>query len=300
MKYEVTNDFSYDFENVKRIVLGKGKLYYVYRDDIPYVSVEVNMLEGGEHFTDSYILGDYLLIGNYYEGVFAVNLIDFELKEIKVDGYFGYFVPGIECVYILGCENIISIGKDGNIIWISDNLAVDGIVLGRIEGNTMNVSCEMDPPGGWVDKKINLLTGKTVYTDINLYESLRKIEDKLEGEEYFQGGVAYYMTVDKLKFDISDIAALKKYFVGLHVINNDEAISLIPVEDKLNDITNLCNEWHFSQFITDEMLDIVSHCEGYYQMFDDYYYVAKGNISDIFRLIQNGDELVMLELYICD
>ncbi len=26
----------------------------------------------------------------------------------------------------------------------------------------MNISCEMDPPGGWEYKKIDLLTGKTI------------------------------------------------------------------------------------------------------------------------------------------
>ena len=50
----------------------------------------------------------------------------------------------------------------------------------------------------------------------------------------------------------------------------------------------------------DEIIDLISHCDGYYQMFKDYYYVAKGNISDIFRVIQYGDELILLELYICD
>ena len=162
VNYEVNNEFSYDFENVKRIVLGSGNLYYVYRDDIPYLSVEVNLLDGSEHFTDSFIIGDYLLIGNYYEGIFTINLIDFGLKQIKVDGYFGYFVAGRECVYILGCENIISINKEGNIIWTSGYLAVDGIVFNRIEEDSMSVSCEMDPPGGWIDKKIDLLTGKVV------------------------------------------------------------------------------------------------------------------------------------------
>lgn len=65
-------------------------------------------------------------------------------------------------------------------------------------------------------------------------------------------------------------------------------------------MAKLCKEWHFSQSITDEIIDLISHCDGYYQMFKDYYYVAKGNISDIFRVIRYGNELILLELYICD
>ncbi len=162
MEYEVNSKFSYDFENVKKIIIGSGRLYYVYRDNIPYVSVEVKLLDCSEHFTDSIIIGDNLFIGNYYEGVYIIDLIDFQLKKIRVDGYFGYFVVNKEFVYILGCEKIIALNKDGIIIWESDYLAVDGIVCNEIEGNSMKVSCEMDPPGGWVDKKINLLNGKVI------------------------------------------------------------------------------------------------------------------------------------------
>lgn len=159
MSYVVNSEFSYEFENVKRIFIGGGKSFYVYKDDEPYLAVEVNMLNYSEHFTDSTILGDYLLIGNYYEGVFVINLINYEVNNIKVDGYFGYFVEGKECVYILGCENVIAINKDNSIIWKSDYIAVDGIVLNGIEDDVMSVSCEMDPPGGWVDREIDLLTG---------------------------------------------------------------------------------------------------------------------------------------------
>ncbi|MCR4651563.1 MAG: hypothetical protein K5662_07375 [Lachnospiraceae bacterium] len=162
MEYVVNTEFSYDFENVKRISLGSGKLYYVYCDDMPYVSVEVNMPDCGESFTDSLIIGDYLLIGNYLDGVYIINLVDFQVKIIKVDGYFGYFVASKECIYILGSENVIAINKDGNTVWVSDYLAVDGIVCNGIEGHYMNVSCEMDPPGGWVNKKIDLLNGKVI------------------------------------------------------------------------------------------------------------------------------------------
>jgi len=133
-----------------------------------------------------------------------------------------------------------------------------------------------------------------------IYESLKQIENRIEGEEYTAGGVTFYMTVDKLDFDISDNTALNNYFVSRYVISYDDEISFIPVESKFDDMAKLCKEWHFSQSITDEIIDLISHCDGYYQMFKDYYYVAKGNISDIFRVIQYGDELILLELYICD
>ena len=161
MNYIVNNEYNYEFENVKRIGIGTGKIFYVYKDDTPFLSVEVNILIG-DFFIDSIIFGDYLYIGNYYEGVYVINLKDFTFNRVSVDGYFGYFVKNKDCIYILGCENIIAFDIDANIVWKSDQIAVDGIVCDGIEGQIMYISCEMDPLGGWKDMKIDILTGKPV------------------------------------------------------------------------------------------------------------------------------------------
>ncbi len=162
MNYTVNNEYNYEFETVKRIGIGNGKIFYVYKDATPFLSVEVNKLIGGDFFIDSIIIGDYLYIGNYYEGVYVINLKDFTFNRVSVDGYFGYFVKNKDCIYILGCENIIAFDIDANIVWKSDQIAVDGIVCDGIEGQIMYISCEMDPPGGWKDMKIDILTGKPV------------------------------------------------------------------------------------------------------------------------------------------
>ena len=161
MNYKVNNEYNCEFENVKRIGIGTGKIFYVYKDNLPFLSVEINLLIG-DFFVDSIIVGEYLYIGNYYEGVYVINLKDFSFNNISVDGYFGYFVKNQDYIYILGCENIIAIDIDARFVWKSDNIAVDGIVCNGIEGHIMYISCEMDPPGGWEDMKIDLLTGNTI------------------------------------------------------------------------------------------------------------------------------------------
>ncbi len=161
MNYKVNNEYNYEFENVKRINFGSGKVFYVYENETPLVSVEVNLITT-DCFIDSIIVGDYLYIGNYIEGVYVINLKDFSFRNIPMDGYFGDFVKNLDSLYILGCENIIAIDIDSNIIWKSDYIAVDGIECVGIDGQIMNISCEMDPPGGWEYNKIDLLTGKTI------------------------------------------------------------------------------------------------------------------------------------------
>lgn len=48
-----------------------------------------------------------------------------------------------------------------NILWKNAELACDGVIVHGIsdDGKNLNVSCEIDPPGGWVDKKVDITNG---------------------------------------------------------------------------------------------------------------------------------------------
>ena len=46
------------------------------------------------------------------------------------------------------------------LVWISDSIAVDGITIHQITDDGIEVSCEMDPPGGWVWRTLSLEDGK--------------------------------------------------------------------------------------------------------------------------------------------
>lgn len=72
--------------------------------------------------------------------------------------------------------------------------------------------------------------------DKSIYESLKEIEDRLEGEEYSGGGVSFYLEVSKLDFDISDNEALKKLFINYGVIDESYDVSLTSVIDKESDL----------------------------------------------------------------
>ncbi|MBQ8949949.1 MAG: hypothetical protein IJ065_02150 [Eubacterium sp.] len=134
----------------------------------------------------------------------------------------------------------------------------------------------------------------------SIYESLKEIEYRLEGEEYSAGGVTFYLEVDKLDFDITDMESLKRLFVNYGVIDESYDITLTSVIDKESEIKRICGEWHFNQDITEELTDIVVQSEGYYQAFEGYGWVGNGNVSDLFRILQYKDELILLEFFICD
>lgn len=148
-----------EFENAKTIEYGIGKDYYVLKDEKPYVHIKV---EDHGMFTEVILFENHLYIGDYTSGIHIVNLLDFTTKNIEVDFYFGSFQISDDFLYALGGCNVIAFDRCSQIIWKSDNIAVDGITFDRIENDTMYVECEMNPPGGWIKEQINLKNGKNM------------------------------------------------------------------------------------------------------------------------------------------
>lgn len=162
MKYQLmqldNNEFVVeDFEHI--INLGNGKFYYVLCENKPYLKVEVDLKK---LFDDAIIFNDYLMIGTY-DKVFFVDLANLSIAEMNVEMYFGYFVISNDAVYVLDGTGIIAFDAKLNEIWRNHSLAVDGVTFqGMIDDEIMSISCEMDPPGGWVDRKINIKNGEIV------------------------------------------------------------------------------------------------------------------------------------------
>ena len=159
MNYRCEKTYDEEFDNTKSIVLGTGRFYYIYRDDKPYVKIEVRLFD---YFSDTVFFHDYFVIGNYYEGLYVINMTDLKVMHKKISGYFGYFEIINDSLYVLGCDNITAFDSCMNEKWISEDIAVDGVTFNKTEGDTMVVSCEMDPPGGWLHKRISLSDGKLV------------------------------------------------------------------------------------------------------------------------------------------
>lgn len=162
MKYELIDlQESYfetdDFEH--EIKLGDFGYYYILCDNKPYLKVEVELKK---LFDDAVIYNNHLLIGSS-DKIYFVGLTDFQITEIEVEMYFGYFVLSKEAVYILDGSGIIAFNKDLDEIWRNHSLAIDGVTFQEmLDNEIMSISCEMDPPGGWVSRKINIKTGEVV------------------------------------------------------------------------------------------------------------------------------------------
>ncbi len=62
----------------------------------------------------------------------------------------------------------------------------------------------------------------------------------------------------------------------------------------------ICDEWHLGKELIEKLAGLVSESNGYYKACDDYYYVAKGNVSDIFRILDINGKVFVLEFYVVD
>lgn len=162
MKYELIDleESEYKKDDFKHeIRLGDFRYYYVLRNNKPYLKVEVDLKD---IFDDVVIYNNHLLVGTC-DKVYFVNLSDFQITKLEVEMYFGYFVLSKEAIYILDGTGIIAFNKSLVEIWRNHSLAIDGVTFQEmLDDEIMSISCEMDPPGGWVNKMINIKSGEIV------------------------------------------------------------------------------------------------------------------------------------------
>jgi hypothetical protein len=112
-----------------------------------------------------YILNGWIVIcfGNHIHwfNLKSHNIISYNLKNIF--SHFWYFSEIHEYknnILIATDEYLCKFDNNSNLIWVSESIAIDGININKIDNNIIECSCEMDPPGGWIEKSINLNTGK--------------------------------------------------------------------------------------------------------------------------------------------
>ena len=131
------------------------------------------VLRGGEPFLcvwvpekplwveeDTALFGDYLLIG-MQDAVRAVRLDDLTVQEFPVNFYFKQFLILGNVVYVFDAWGIFALDRELHILWQNRHLAEDGVLpQGRPDEHTLHIACEMDPPGGWVNRTINLENGE--------------------------------------------------------------------------------------------------------------------------------------------
>lgn len=134
-----------------------------------------------------------------------------------------------------------------------------------------------------------------------LYENLKSIENILEGNEYFEGGVSYCISFEKIDNTISLEIALKSILLDLKVIQSlEENIVITPIKCPQSEIIKLCQKWHLTEQISNKIIRLIEDDTKMYKCCDDYEYISKGNIGEILRIVEKGQERVLVDFYVVD
>lgn len=146
------------FENT--IKLGDDKKYGIWKNDEPYVLIEVD--RGWNPFDDAYIFKNKVYVGNN-DKLIIVDLGTLDYHMVECEMYFGYFYEYGNLLFVATGANLMCFYENGEIKWKTQMLAVDGVTFGGgiCDGKTLEVSCCMDLcPAKWCDKIISVETGE--------------------------------------------------------------------------------------------------------------------------------------------
>ena len=136
-----------------------------------------------------------------------------------------------------------------------------------------------------------------------LYEKLVELEKALEGEEDFAGGVSYYLSFDKMDSTISLQDSIKEQLIKLEVddlLERDSKLNIKIINQPKLEMENLCNEWFIKKDILDRIVDMMDDEMKMYKFCDDYVYVSRGVVCEIYRVIEYKDERILVDFYLVD
>lgn len=155
-------DESIDLQGLKKLYIGSGKKYFVERENMPYLLVEVDV--SNHYFDTACIFNQYLCVG-VVDTVIFIDLDSLNYKSEKLDMYFGYFYVYKDMLFIASGVGITAYNKELKVIWKNSDLAVDGVIIygESKDGKYLEISCEMNPPGDWQKKIIDISTGNEIY-----------------------------------------------------------------------------------------------------------------------------------------
>jgi hypothetical protein len=79
-----------------------------------------------------------------------------------MEGYFGHIYSKEKIFYIADAYQLVAVTHRGQILWNSENLGIDGVVVKEINNGRIYGEGEWDPPGGWIDFVLDAQTGKRI------------------------------------------------------------------------------------------------------------------------------------------
>ncbi len=121
---------------------------------------------GHSCFQDVRCVGELVYIG-YGEQVAVFSPKTGSLVSHPLDGYFGHLFTASDLdspdlgssVLVTSASELLRFDSDGQLLWRSSALGVDGVIVHRVEDGEIVGDAEQDPPGGWEPFRLHLDSG---------------------------------------------------------------------------------------------------------------------------------------------
>jgi hypothetical protein len=142
--------------------LGTPDTYVLVENDgEPLLRVDVYCDVDCYAFEDLIVWREFVVIG-LGSRVHIVNYQTEETNTFELESYFGHLYPGDEWLIIASGQRLLLIGPTGSVVWETEELGLDGVIIDSIEDDLIYGQGEWDPPGDWRPFQVRLATGEKI------------------------------------------------------------------------------------------------------------------------------------------
>jgi hypothetical protein len=127
-------------------------------DKTPHTRVDVHSSYSAGPFTEIVMWKSLVVLG-ISDHAHLINPLTRTVKSIECDGYFGHLYPLPNHLLIADAIKLICLDQHANELWRSKSLAVDGVVVNKVDDNQIFGEAEQDPPRGWTPFRLSRKTG---------------------------------------------------------------------------------------------------------------------------------------------
>ena len=110
-------------------------------------------------FTEVQVWAKSIAIG-WGEHFYLVDPATRRTADILLGSYFGQIYAEESHLLVASAERLFCVSPNGNLLWRSDQLGIDGVVVERVTDTVIEGEGEWDPPGGWRPFLISLRDGR--------------------------------------------------------------------------------------------------------------------------------------------
>jgi hypothetical protein len=133
----------------------------VEKNERPLARIDVYDCEGCYAFEDVQFWETYIAVG-YGSHFYLVELDSRKVVDFELDGYFGHMYSGDGYLLVASASHLLRILPDGNVLWRSELLGIDGVIVHSVLDTMIEGEGEWDPPGDWKPFRLSLNSGEKI------------------------------------------------------------------------------------------------------------------------------------------